>query len=171
MNTLFDIGSSSSAVLSKCGNYRYSLIRQWDAEKPRVLFVMLNPSTADAQLDDSTIRRCIGYAKAWGAGSLEVVNLFAFRATNPECLLKVVDPIGSENDAHIQAAKQRASMVVVAWGCLCAFSERRIEVLKLLTEDSKQVFCLGTTKDGFPRHPLYCKADLQPVLYEEDTAK
>src|SRR5262249_14212908 len=94
-----------AAVISDCGRYRYSLTRRWgDAAEPRALFVMLNPSTADAEQDDPTIRRCIGFAKAWGMGSLEVVNLYALRATDPAALLSAPDPIGPKNDTMITSA-------------------------------------------------------------------
>lgn len=103
--TLF--GASSDAVLSDCGTYRYSLTRVWDESRPRVCFVMLNPSTADASANDPTIVRCRNFAYSWNYGSLEVVNLFAYRATNPRVLRTVQDPIGPENDRHIIEATAR----------------------------------------------------------------
>ncbi|MCL6576102.1 DUF1643 domain-containing protein [Kyrpidia sp.] len=86
------------------GPYRYSLTREWDASKPRVVFIMLNPSTADDDQDDNSVKRCIGFAKKWGFGSLEVVNLFAYRTPNPEKLSQVEDPVGMENREHIGCA-------------------------------------------------------------------
>ncbi len=111
---LFDDGRSS-AVLSPDGVYRYQLVREWDRARPRVAFLMLNPSTADATQNDPTIRKCIAFARSWGCGSLEVVNLFAFRATDPRELGRCgarVDPVGAENDGYILAAARRASVVV-----------------------------------------------------------
>lgn len=90
-----------SAIISECGKYRYSLSRIWDENKANVLFIMLNPSTADGDVDDPTIRRCIGFAKSWGYGGIYVGNLFAYRATDPKELLKVENPIGFENIHHL----------------------------------------------------------------------
>src|SRR3989449_11540410 len=105
----------TDACFSRCGTYRYALWRRW-AAGPQVLFVMLNPSTADAQRDDPTIRRCIGFARRWGCGGIEVVNLFALRATDPRRLRYTRDPVGPENVAHLARAAGRASLVGAAWG-------------------------------------------------------
>ena len=150
-----------TAVLSPTGLYRYSLTRSWSqVELTRVLWVMLNPSTADAELDDPTIRRCIGFSKTWGFDSLEVVNLFAMRATNPAELRMCPDPVGSLNDLHIAAAVACADLVVAAWGAHPLATERAKAVLPLLGEP----VCLGRTKSGAPRHPLYVRADAEPEL-------
>ncbi|BDA75123.1 hypothetical protein CAL7716_092890 [Calothrix sp. PCC 7716] len=97
------------------GDYRYLLSRKWDASKPKITFVMLNPSTADANQDDPTLRKCINFAQSLGYGSLKVVNLFAYRATKPCELRKVADPVGPKNNYYIQLATRRASLVIVAW--------------------------------------------------------
>jgi hypothetical protein len=141
----------SDAIISPCGLYRYSLRRCWDETRTGVAFCMLNPSTADALKDDPTIRRCIGFAKRWGFGSLEVVNLFAYRATSPADLWPLADPIGPENDAHIKNAVGRASLIVAAWG-IHGTHRRRGEDVAARWQEAK---CLGVTKDGHPRHPLY----------------
>lgn len=156
---------NSDAVISPCGKYRYTLTRIWDREKPRVCFVMLNPSTADAKQDDPTIRRCIGFAKQWGFGSLEVVNLFAFRATDPKALMFAVDPVGPMNDVWLGFGTGRSECVVAAWGAdpavrtlsvKTAFLPRWKEVTRIIRQNrDSEVYCLGTTREGHPRHPLY----------------
>lgn len=154
---------TKSATLSPCGLYRYRLGRFWDNTKRRVAFVMLNPSTADASEDDPTIRRCMGFAKQWGAGGIEVVNLFAFRSTDPHLLWTQPDPVGPDNNHHVRMVVSGVSRVVVAWGAGAKGGEVRVgEVMELLIGVNAQPLCLGRTKDGFPRHPLYVKAAQQP---------
>jgi hypothetical protein len=123
-----------------------------------MVFILLNPSTADEQRDGPTIRRCIGFARAWKFGSLEVVNLFAYRATDAKELLKVSDPVGEENNCFLVEAVERCSTVVVGWGIKGTLLGRGSQVLQLLA-GRKDVYCLGITKDGHPRHPLYVKGD------------
>ena len=147
------------AKIDKTGRYRYSLVRIWDEDGQRAVFVMLNPSTADARKDDPTIRRCIGFARKWGYGSLEVVNIFALRATFPNMLLGALDPVGPRNDRYLLEAVNRADLIVVAWGELCGngkFTDRGHHVRKLLA--GQFMLCLGETKFGQPKHPLYLKA-------------
>lgn len=141
----------SSAKLSSCGQYRYALTRSWDASGPIVMFVGLNPSTADARIDDPTVRRCIAFARRWGFGKLLLTNLFALRSTDPSALIRAADPVGPENDDWIAKASQTADMTVVAWGVHGCLLERDREVLAQLGDPH----CLGTTKSGAPRHPLY----------------
>ncbi len=140
-----------TASFSPDGVYRYRLLRRW-SRGGRVLWVMLNPSTADAQRDDPTIRRCIGFSRAWGFGGMEVVNLYALRATDPAVLRGHPDPVGRDNDAHIRAGPRSAAMVVAAWGASCTDEARIVRVLAMLGE---KVWCLGLTRGGMPRHPLY----------------
>ncbi len=133
------------------GNYRYSLLREW-GEDGRVLFVMLNPSTADGELDDPTIRRCMGFASEAGFGGMSVVNLYAYRSKDPFALNEVEDPIGPDNDATIVKEAARADLVVAAWGGKP--NKRRIEeVLELLRP--RRMRCLGVNQNGAPQHPLY----------------
>lgn len=110
MNTLF--GHTSAARI--IGPYRYTLTRVWEEERPRVCFVMLNPSTADASQEDPTIRRCLSFARSWGYGSLEVVNLFAWRATKPTDIFSAPSPVGEENDHHLALAFARAERIIAA---------------------------------------------------------
>jgi hypothetical protein len=149
------------AVIDETGKYRYTLTRIWNASKPRVTFVMLNPSVADGYKDDPTVRRCIGFAQRWGYGSLEVVNMYAFRATSPSDLFLELHPVGEENDAYIRLAVQRSLCVIAAWG---AQGNDPIQLRKTLSLISN-AFCLGRTKNGYPRHPLYVGYDVDPQLY------
>lgn len=151
-----------SAVISACGLYRYLLQREWLGGYGRALFVMLNPSTADATQDDPTIRRCIGFAKAWGCAGLEVVNLYAYRATKPADMLAAGDPIGPANDSHIRAAAHRAKVIVAAWGANAA-RDRSVAVRSLLSDHT--MHALGLTKDGHPRHPLFVRGDAQLISF------
>lgn len=170
----------SDAVLSPCGAYRYVLSRRW-GDGPPAIFVMLNPSTADAREDDPTIRRCLGFARAWGAGRLSVVNLFALRSTDPRALLPHADPIGPDNDRVLArtaaAAARSGGKLVAAWGAShlataaarARFGPRTETVLRLLTRHG-DVYCLGTTSGkgtvpAAPRHPLYRAAGTPLELY------
>ncbi len=146
------------------GNYRYLLKREWDADAPQATFVMLNPSTADAECDDPTIRRCINFSRSWGYGCLEVVNLFAYRATKPQVLFQADDPIGSQNDRYLQQAIRRATLIVVTWGIHGSFLDRDEAVLTLIS--GKHLYCLGLTKAGHPRHPLWLKNSTQLTIFD-----
>lgn len=153
-----DLFLERDAVLSEDGKYRYLLRRTWDARLPRALFVMLNPSTADAAVDDATIRSCIRLCRSWNYGSFEVVNLFAWRATDPNELRKVPDPIGLANDRSISAAAGRCDVLICAWGAHQIAAQRGAAVWHLIRQHRPAVFCLGVTKDGSPKHPLYIKS-------------
>src|SRR5262245_43270667 len=127
------------AVISTCGLYRYHLSRLWDETLPRVAFIMLNPSTADALIDDATIRKCVGFAKKWGCGSLCVVNLFAYRATKPRDMMKVRDPVGPENDEYIvkicDDAAQSGGQLICAWGANGSYKNRAHDVYRLIVKE------------------------------------
>lgn len=125
---------------------------------------MLNPSTADASVNDPTIRRCIGYTRSWGYGSLAVVNLYALRATDPDELRRHPSPCGPDNDAAIFDAAVAASLIVCAWGAdpMAPARARAVEGHLL---DGMPLFCLGRAKEGEPRHPLMMKGDLKPQSY------
>jgi len=143
------------AVVSTCGRYRYLLTRRWGESAP-LRFVMLNPSIADASVDDPTIRRCVWFAKREGCGGIEVANLYAFRATKPDDLWRAPDPYGPDNDAALASLAMRATAdlmpVVCAWGTQGGRNNRPIA---LMQQAGAAFLCLGRTKDGFPRHPLY----------------
>ena len=152
------------AHFSECGGFRYLLTREFGGEST-CLFVMLNSSTADAEQNDPTIRRCISFAKRDGFGRLEVVNLYAFRSPLPSVLFAAADPVGPDNDREIEAALDRADSVVVAWGNH-AEQERVNKVVGLIKRSGKVSNCFGLTKLGQPRHPLYLKADAELVGYQ-----
>lgn len=154
------------AYISDDGTYRYSLVRDWaDEDGEGMLFVMLNPSTADAVEDDPTIRRCMNFAKREGCEYIEVVNLFAFRATDPKIMKAAVDPIGPENDLVIRQALQDVEKVVCAWGAHGSFMARDKVVLDIIHQSGHTPMALGVTQAGLPRHPLYLKntAPLEPL--------
>lgn len=115
---------------------------------------MLNPSKADEERDDPTIRRCVGFARSWSFGILEVVNLFALMSTDPVALLKAKDPIGPDNDAAIRAALEAADTVVLAWGNHALDHEERAATVTTMAREAARPYCLGLTKRGVPRHPL-----------------
>lgn len=151
------------------GPFRYSLTREWAPGAPRAAFVLLNPSTADATSDDPTIRRCQGFARRMGAGSLEVVNIFAYRATDPRDLRSAHamgrDVVGPRNDRAIVRALGRASFAILAWGGHGTLGERSADVLRLLNRRGllDRCSCLGTTAGGEPKHPLYLRADTRRI--------
>jgi hypothetical protein len=140
-----------AAVFSPCRSFRYSLSRVWNPKLPKVMFVGLNPSTADEQKDDPTVRRCITFAQKWSFGGLVLVNLFAYRSTDPEGLLEVDDPIGTENDTHILANARAVGRIVLIWGTKGTLLDRDQHVITFFPD----AHCLGFTKDGHPKHPLY----------------
>lgn len=151
------------ATFDEDREYRYRLRRTWDAAKPTVVFLMLNPSTADEEADDPTIRRCVNFAKDWGYGTLDVVNLFALRATDPSDLCEHQAPIGDENDAYLREVCEEAGLVVAAWGANGSLQDRAREVASLLDAD---LHALDTTKAGHPVHPLYQPSDAEPVPWD-----
>lgn len=148
MNSLFQ--SYSGAEFSPCRQYRYRLWRRW-SDGPLVMYCGLNPSVADSVDDDPTVTRCISRAKDWGCGGMWMMNLFAYRATDPQVMKSVNDPVGIENDRHLTEVAAMCGIKVACWGVHGVYRNRADEVLKLI--DGWK--CLGTTKDGYPRHPLY----------------
>ena len=146
-----------SAVVSQCGAYRWHLTRLVDIifQGDRVLFIMLNPSTADAETDDLTLRRCIGYARAWGYGSLAVVNLFGLRTTDPRNLRDHADPVGPHNDKYVLAAirsvDDAAGLIVCAWGARGGYLARDRAVLGLIrSTGGSSPLARGTRCSGTP---------------------
>jgi hypothetical protein len=163
VSNLFGDGVEKGATLSPCGLYRYQLWRVWDETRPRLLFIMLNPSTADAEVDDPTIKKCIKYARAWGYGGLEVVNLYALRSTDPNALKGHPNPRGDENDRYIFESACRAGCIVAAWGQHKAIGARGRYIKRLLAQQGFDLYCLRTTKNGQPWHPLYVPDAQTPV--------
>jgi hypothetical protein len=148
-----------AAYLSECGTYRYLLTRRWRPGRGHVVWIMCNPSTADAEQDDPTIRRCVGFSRSWGFNALAVVNVSAYRSTDPRGL---PDDPGPENDRWLRATTLAAvaggGLVVAAWGSVAPASlvERAVRALP------PETHCLGVTRDGAPRHPLYLPATARP---------
>lgn len=155
------MGMSSGATFGPRRRYRYRLWRSWNFDAPRVLFVLLNPSTADERLDDPTIRRCIGFARTWGFGGVEIVNIFAYRSTDPAALREICDPIGPRNDYHIKAARRRSARCIAAWGNHGMYLDRGARILRTLIRLG-EVECLCETKTGQPGHPLYISSSTMP---------
>jgi hypothetical protein len=148
----------TDACISRCGTYRYALWRRW-AAGPQVLFVMLNPSTADKERDDPTIRRCIGFAGRWGYGAVAVGNLFAFRTPSPRLLRRAPHPVGRANDQWLERLAAQSSRAIAAWGNDGAFLGRDAQVRELLGP----LYALALTRQGQPRHPLYLPSRAAPV--------
>lgn len=158
-----DLFTEFGAVLSDCGTYRYRLTRRW-GEGPTALFIMLNPSTADASEDDPTIRRCIGFAKREGCGALEVVNLMAYRATDPKTLPSDSTAVGPDNADHVfTAASEADGPIIAAWGAHKAAGRYAPGFLHGFAVRGLRLMCLKKTAAGAPGHPLYVKADA-PLL-------
>ena len=154
---------NSTATLSHCRTYRYSLTREWGSGLA-VLFVGLNPSTADEMLDDPTIRRCVSFAREWGYARLHMANLFAFRATDPRDMKNASDPVGPENDKHLLALANDSALTVAAWGVHGTLGGRHNAVRGMLP----RLHYLRLTKDGHPGHPLYLPGTLKPVAWKQD---
>ena len=146
------------------GNYRYLLWREWDSNNKTVSFIMLNPSRADAEINDPTITRCINFASFWGYGRLEVVNLFAYRTSKPSLIKQVAEPIGKDNDRYIVESVKRSDKVILAWGNHGTWQQQDLYILQLL-KNHNHLYSLGITKRGCPRHPLYLRSTIKPQIY------
>ena len=159
----------SVAVYSDCERYRYLLTRVWDPARPRALFVMLNPSTATEVQNDPTVERCERRARTLGFGAFRVTNIFAWRATDPKEMRAQPDPVGPENDRAILESVDWAAgpgaRIVCAWGAHGAHLARGAAVERLLRNTGRDLFHLGLTKAGDPKHPLYIGYDRQPELW------
>lgn len=166
--------TTGTARFDPSGRYRYRLTRIWDRSRPAVVWIMLNPSTATASADDPTIRRVVGFSRAWGFGSAEVVNLFALRAIHPRRLANSHDRVGPLNDDAIATAVTSAHRVVAAWGNQGTMDNpatgvrRSDEVLELMGRRDEPWHCMGTTRHRQPRHPLYMPADTSVTSFSVD---
>ena len=148
------------ATFSQCSQYRYALWRRWDKDKPTVMFIMLNPSKADAEVNDPTLEKCLRFSESWGYGSLLVGNLFAWKATCPGELRLADDPVGPLNDAALHDMAAAADLVVAAWGNHGSLWGRSRAVQRMF---AGRLHYLRCTKAREPSHPLYLPGDLQPV--------
>lgn len=159
MSELFPSGNT--ALFSPCRTYRYDLWRRWDETLPVCTFIGLNPSTADETVDDPTIRRCLAYAWLFGCGSLRMLNLFAFRATDPNVMMQAPDPVGPDNNSVLAMAwanKGPKDITIAAWGRHGKFMDRQWIVARVIGP----LQCLSVNSDGSPGHPLYLKRTLTP---------
>ncbi|MBU3028660.1 DUF1643 domain-containing protein [Paracoccus marinaquae] len=159
-----DDRARSTAVYSECGAYRYALTREW-GKGARLLFVMLNPSTADERRNDPTIERCERRARAMGCGAMRIANIFAFRATDPRVLTSAPAPVGPANDAVLAGAADWADDVLCAWGVHGTHLGRGAEVEAMLRQDNHRLWHLGLTRAGMPRHPLYIGYAILPCRW------
>lgn len=160
------------AEISRCGRYRYALYRDWDIGR-KVTFVMLNPSTADASIDDPTIRRCINFAKDWGYSGLCVVNVLAYRATKPRDLPPIGEAMGPINYQWITWGCTHGELIVPAWGVRhrryrAAYGAACDAMIRVRDRHGTPIEVLGYTQGFDPRHPLYMRADTQRIPYIPD---
>ena len=162
MNDLFSI---NGAAFSECRNYRYALWRIWDNDLPKVMFIGLNPSTANENTDDPTIRRVVRFAKKWACGGVYMMNLFACVTPYPEQVKNWSDPIGDNDRWLIDIAKVCNGQVVCAWGDFKVAKERAIEVKSMFFG---RTWALVINKNGTPRHPLYVNGNITPILFNSD---
>ena len=149
------------ANISKDKIYRYTLSRTWDSTKPTVLFIGLNPSIADENIDDPTITRCINFAKDWGYGTLLMANLFAFRSTYPKEIYLIDDPIGKDNDHYILECVKQSDLIIACWGNNGTYMDRE----KIIKELVPNLYCLQKNKNGTPHHPLRLSRDIKPIPF------
>jgi len=165
-----------TAQFSDCLKFRYTLTRDWSIsgeEKKNILFLMLNPSTADADIFDPTVKRCFNYAKRWGYNHMTVCNIYAYRATNPKDMLRAkeegINIIGQHNDSYIWGCAMEAQKIICAWGASPWSRDRAKEVIQVLERYcGEKLFCLKKSKDGCPVHPLYQKNDLIPAKFPKE---
>jgi len=155
----------SVAVYSGCERYRYLLTREWAPAQGRALFIMLNPSTATEVQNDPTVERCERRARTLGFGAFRVCNIFAFRATDPRVMRAAPDPVGPDNDAAILESLPWADRVICAWGTHGAYLKRGAQVEAMLRASGHELFHLGLSKAGHPKHPLYIGYAVQPVRW------
>lgn len=170
-------GASGPAVIdtgaefSTCGQYRYRLWRRW-ADGPDLMVVGLNPSTADATVNDPTVRRCLGYAQRWGFAGLWMMNLYAYRATDPRVMQRVNDPVGPLNRWHLNVVADlvmsEGGAILAAWGGNANGLQSGWFRRHAADSWGYGVACLGLTKAGEPKHPLYLRSDATPIPFLGD---
>ena len=149
------------ANISKDKIYRYTLSRTWDSTKPTVLFIGLNPSIADENVDDPTVTRCINFAKDWGYGTLLMANLFAYRSTYPKEIYLIDDPIGKDNDYYLLECVKQSDLIMACWGNNGTYMGRE----KIIKELVPNLYCLQKNKNGTPHHPLRLPRNINPIPF------
>lgn len=163
-------GQQSSAEFSPCQNFRYQLTRRWEYGSGMLTFCMLNPSTADASKNDPTVTKCIQWAKSLGFAGLHVVNIFAWRSTDPMAIHHKwragSDAIGPENDEWILSTARGSSMLICAWGNHGKLANRGMQVRRMLKDNGVMPHCLKVSKEGQPVHPLYQPYSLTPKEWQ-----
>ena len=147
----------NKCIFSPGRSFRYTLIHEWDPSKGAVMFIGLNPSTADETKLDPTLTRCVNFAKRWGYGSMYMTNIFAYRATDPKRMLYISNPVGEDNDKYLVETAKKSDLIVAAWGNHGLHRDRHMAVMGLLADF--EIKCLDITKAGQPKHPLYVRAD------------
>ena len=167
--------NARTTIFSPCRKYRYTLWREWDEvplwaaatgkSNQYVQFIGLNPSTADETLDDPTIRRCIGFSKAWGYGALCMTNLFAWRDTDPQAMRRVADPTGMQNNTELLNCAKGAALIIAAWGKHGRHRDRDDWVKKMMFDCGFKLNHLGLNDDGTPKHPLHLKGSTLPAPF------
>ncbi len=150
--------SASGAAFTAGRRYRLALWRNWNSGEGRILFVGLNPSSADESRDDPTLRRCIGFARRWGYGGLLMANLFALRATRPQQLRAARDPVGDGTDRWLAWLAADAAMIVACWGNHGSMLDRD----RAFSARQPRLWCLRRNRDGAPAHPLYLPGGVAP---------
>lgn len=163
---LFSVQEHKGAVFSPYRQYRYLLWRHWQMEERKLAIIGLNPSTADEDNDDPTIRRCIDFANRWGFGGIYMLNMFAYRATDPKKMMAAAEPVGSDNRSTIEKILCENPIVLCAWGVHGTYRNQDIEVMHWLDRPGIKPLCLGRTKNHQPRHPLYIQKNVIPVVYK-----
>lgn len=166
MKSLF-VDDATGAFFSPCRTWRYKLWRVWDDRKPLVNYLMLNPSIADADFNDNTVKGAIERSRRAGFGGIIVTNLFALVSTDRNVLFGAADPVGPQNDVSILSGASRCQMTVCGWGEYGGIKDRDKAVLKLLA--GRELHALNVNKDGRPTHPLYIGYDVKPKMFRSAT--
>jgi hypothetical protein len=158
-------GVLSNAVYSRCEKYRYSLTRIWNEGLQKITFIMLNPSTATEIQNDPTVERCEQRARSLGYGSFRVCNIFAWRDTDPKKMKLAYNPIGEFNDQVILESCLWADLILCAWGTHGNHLDRDQDLLSKIYITKKDLYHLGLSKNGFPKHPLYISYAQKPLRW------
>ena len=154
--------SRSRAEFSPDRRHRYALWRTWDKDGEVAMFLCLNPSTATEIKNDPTVSRCIEFAKRWGYGGMIMANIFAYRATDPDDMKNVPDPVGPDNDKWLNQLADESDLIVIAWGNHGLHLDRSKSVMELMA--GRQLHYLEFNDNGEPKHPLYCSGQIRPSL-------